>query len=183
MQESEDTPGRLGELIRFGKITSVDLAARRCVVTAGDVVTGPIRWLQVRAGRTRTWSPPSLNEQCLLLCPDADIAAAVALLGLSSNEFPPAGDSLRELVEFEDGAVLAYDPEAHLLEAILPAGGALRVEAPAGVTIVGDVAIEGNVTIEGGVESTDDIIAGGISLMTHTHGGVQTGGSETGEPS
>jgi phage baseplate assembly protein gpV len=46
----------------------------------------------------------------------------------------------------------------------------------------------GNVSIDGPVVTTDtidtpgDITSGGISLQTHVHSGVQSGGSNTGGP-
>ena len=178
----DDDEAALGELIRFGTIAEVDLAAGRCIVSSGDVRTAPIRWLQIRAGATRIWSPPSVGEQVLLLAPEGDLAAAIALLGLSSAANPPAGDSLRELLLYEDGSVLAYDPETHLLEAHLCAGGQLRIVADGGVQILGDVSITGNVQVTGQVEATTDVKGGGISLKSHKQGGVQAGGAQTGTP-
>lgn len=40
----------------------------------------------------------------------------------------------------------------------------------------------GNFTLNGSLAATGDISAGGVSLTTHTHGGVQAGGSNTGVP-
>ena len=63
------------------------------------------------------------------------------------------------------------------LLAALPAGGVLAVVAPGGVTIEGDVVVTGKLT------ASDDVLAGEISLKTHRHPGVQTGGGQTGTPS
>lgn len=74
-------------------------------------------------------------------------------------------------------------------------------------TIIGDLYVDGNVTVSGNItcqgtiaagnytglaggamtasvsiETTADIVAGGISLKTHVHGGVQTGSGTTGGP-
>lgn len=168
--------GHLGDLIRFGAIASVDLAAARCTVSAGDLTTGPIRWIEARSGATRSWSPPSVGEQVLLICAEGEIAAGVALRGIACSAFPPAGNALRELLLFGDGAVLAYDPEAHALEALLPAGGTARLVAPGGITIEGDITLTGSMTVSG------DVTAAGISLAHHKHGQVQTGSGTTGEP-
>lgn len=173
----------LGELIRFGTIAEVDLAVGRCIVSAGDILTGPIRWLQGRAGGTRHWSPPTPGEQVLLLCPEGDLAGAVALLGLSSDQFPPAGDSLREILAFLDGAQISYDPEEHHLAAHLPAGAKVTIVADGGVAIQGDVSIAGNVQVTGQIEATEDVVGAGVSLKGHRHGGVQAGAAQTGEPS
>lgn len=45
------------------------------------------------------------------------------------------------------------------------------------------VAVIGNVTVTGTVTATVDVVGGGKSLKTHTHGGVTTGGGTSGPPS
>ena len=55
------------------------------------------------------------------------------------------------------------------------ASSAVEVTAPT-TTINGDLIVNGKIT------STGDTVAGGISLMTHVHGGVQGGSSNTGGP-
>lgn len=41
---------------------------------------------------------------------------------------------------------------------------------------------KGNMELQGHIEATQDITAGGISLMSHTHSGVEAGPSNTGGP-
>jgi phage baseplate assembly protein V len=183
MRGPSDIPDTVGDLIRFGTIAEVDLAAGRCVVDTGDVRSAAVRWIEPRAGATRSWSPPSIGEQVLLICPDGDIAGAVALRGIASDAHPPAGDSLREIFAiFVDGCEIAYDPEAHRLEATLPAGGVARIVAPGGVEIEGDVTITGDVDVTGTLTASEDVKAGAISLKSHKHGNVQAGGAKTGGP-
>jgi phage baseplate assembly protein V len=43
--------------------------------------------------------------------------------------------------------------------------------------------VTGNMTLNGSLTSTGDVVAAGISLDKHTHGGVQSGGSRTTPPS
>lgn len=43
--------------------------------------------------------------------------------------------------------------------------------------LTGNLTVNGNITVAGG-----DVTAGGISLKTHTHGGVEPGGGSTGQP-
>jgi phage baseplate assembly protein V len=183
MRDQEDIPADVSELIRLGTIATVDLAARRCTVLYGDegdedggATTPPIRWLAPRCGKTRVWSPPSVGEQVILICPDGQLAAAVALAGIDQAAFQLPAAGLTELIEFEDGARIAYDPEGHALTAILPVGGTALIEAPGGLTIRGDVIVEGKLT------ASDDVFGGGISLKNHKHGGVQAGGAQTGTP-
>ena len=177
MRTPEDTPTDPDQLIRFGTIASVDLGAGRCVVDLDDdSATPPIRWIEMRMGRTRTWSPPSVGEQVVLLCPAGEIGAAVALRGLASDAFGPLGDGLTEIVEFLDGARVSYDPEAHCLAVALPAGGAVRVVAPAGMRIEGDLECTGTIS------AALDVIAAGISGKGHRHDKVQAGAAISGGP-
>lgn len=189
MAQQEDIPADLSELIRLGSIATVNLAAGTCTVRYGNpddegggAETPPIRWFTLRAGKTRAWSPPSEGEQAMVFAPDGQLAGAVALVGIFSDAFPPPGDTLAELIEYEDGAKVGYDPVAHALTAILPGGGTAEIEAPAGITLRGPVTIEGDVTLNGKMDATGDVKAAGISLKTHKHGGVQAGPAQTGAP-
>lgn len=196
MTGNEDIPADIASLIRIGTVLSVDLAQARCVVRygdpddedGGDAQTPPIRWLTPRAGQTRIWSPPSVGEQVVLLAPDGQIGAAVAIAGIWQDDFPPPNDSETETIQWKDGAAITYDPVAHDLLAVLPGGGTATITAPGGITLRGDVTIEGNLEIEGGAEVRDDVIvqgdveADGISLKDHVHNGVQAGMAQSGPP-
>lgn len=196
----EDIPADIASLIRIGTVIEVDLAEARCIVQFGDpddpepAQTAPIRWLTPRAGLTRVWSPPSVGEQVLLVCPDGQIGAGVAITGIVQDAFPPLGNSTAEMIEFADGAKITYDPEASELVAVLPAGGTVDITADGGITLRGDVTIEGNLTTNGNAEVTGavdvgqgviaggDVVGDGVSLKTHQHGGVQGGMSTSGPP-
>jgi len=184
----EDIPADLSSLIRIGTVLSVDLAEARCIVRFGDpddpdpAQTGPIRWLTPRAGLTRVWSPPSVGEQVLLVCPDGQIGAAVAIPAVVQDSFPPLGSTAAEMIEFADGAKLTYDPESHELLAVLPAGGKVDITADGGITLRGDVTIEGSVTVSETLTAAEDVVADGVSLKSHKHTGVQAGSAQTGEP-
>jgi len=165
------------QLVRIGRVKSVDVAAARCVVELADgAETHDIRWLAPRMGETRAWLPPAVGEQVLLLCPAGELAGAVALGGIASTAFPPPASTPVALIRFSDGAVLSYDPQAHALAFDLPGGGTLSIVAPGGVSI------EGNVDVTGTLTASVDVEADGISLASHTHSGVQSGGSNTGGP-
>ncbi len=183
MRTPEDIDTDPDGIVRLGRVMSVDLAAARCTVSFDDdAESPPLRWMEARMGATRTWSPPSVGEQVILLCPAGEIAAAVVLRGLVSEARPAPGASTRELIQFEDGAVLAYDPASHELEAVLPAGGTVSIIADGGVTIDGNVTILGDLGVIGQVTSTVDVVAAGKSLKSHKHGNVQAGAAQTGEP-
>lgn len=183
-------------LVRFGTIIDLDLAAARCRVRYGDpdsedeAETDWIRWLAPRAGQLRVWSAPSLGEQVLLLCPDGQLAAGIALPGIWCAAFPPPANAGADVFAWSDGARISYDPESAQLLADLPLGATVQIASPGGVTIEaeggimlrGDVTIDGNLNVSQQIDAVGDVTGEGVSLSGHKHGGVQSGGSQTGTP-
>lgn len=188
MTDDDDPNDVAGELIRYGTIETVDLARGRITVRVGEIVSGPVRWLQGAAGGTHVWIRPKVGEQVTLLAPHGDIEGAVAIRGMVSDAHPPVGDADREVITFEDGAAIAYDPAAHALAAILPGGATARIEADGGITLKGDVRIEGrlqvtqDVTLEAKLTAQGEVQSGSIKLTQHKHGGVSSGGAKTAVP-
>lgn len=172
-----------GNLSRLGTIAELDLTAARCRVKTGDLLSDWIPWFVPRVGTTIEWSAPAVGEQGMLICPDGDTIGAVFLRGVYSDSFaaPDSGEHVH-LVRFPDGTEIRYDDEAHALTATLASGGTAEITADGGVTVNADVVINGDVQVNGTLTASEDVIADGISLKTHTHGGVETGGGSTGEP-
>lgn len=182
MAASLDPTSLLGAALRLVVVASVDLAAATCRVQDGDIESGDLPWLAPRAGTTRIWSPPSVGEQALLICPEGDILAAVVLPGLFSDAHPAPGAGREERIVFSDGAELAYDPDAHALTALLPAGGTVAIDAPGGITLRGPLRVEGDVDLQGKLTATEDVLAAGKSLKGHKHLGVTAGSAVSGAP-
>ena len=165
------------DAIRIGTVTEVDPAAAVVRVRVGEIETAPIPWATLRAGDLRIWSPPSEGEQVIVICPDGDWQAAFVHGSLFCDPIPAPDNSGRTLMLFDDGAALSYDMQSGELSIDLsePAGS-VEFIAPGGVAIEGDVTINGNVTV------SEDVIASGISLTEHTHGGVDVGSGSSGAP-
>jgi phage baseplate assembly protein V len=183
MASSADLEQLTGEVIQLGTVASVDHGTATCTVEIGDLTTGALPWLAQRAGGVKVWSPPTIGEQCVVFCPEGDLAGGIVLLGLWSDA-NPAPTNLRDVVmiEMPDGAVIAYDHRRQSLNVVLPEGGTATLVAPGGATITGDVTINGNVSIVGKVDVTDDVIGGGISLKSHKHKDVAAGTAQSGAP-
>lgn len=191
-----EDPTQLFNLIRYGTVATVDVAAARVVVSVGSLTSKPIPWLAPRAGAARTWSPPSPGEQVLVLSPGGNLGAAVALTGIfyDAHPIPADGTADNVLLAFGDGAVLLYDHATHLLKATLPADGRVELTAPGGFRLVGDVGIDGALHVTQAatfdqtlhasqdITSDADVKAGDISLRQHLHDQVQPGPGLTGRP-
>jgi phage baseplate assembly protein V len=178
-----------GDLLRLGRIQSVDAEHGTCTVETGDLITLPLPWISWRAGEVRSWSAPSEGEQCLLICPEGDTESGVVLLGLYCAVHPqPENDPKAHSLTFSDGARLAYNIASHALTATLPSGGTVNLVADGGIKITGDVEItgnvktSGNVAADGDVTAKGDVTAAGVSLKTHPHTGVKSGTDLSGKP-
>lgn len=172
---SPDHVGDPMQYVRVGQVIEVDRATATCTVEVADpdeasVTTHKIQWGAIRAGETIVWAYPSEGEQVILLCPDGDIAQAIAVPGLYSDSFPAPDSGTRQFVRFGDGGEIGYDPDAHHFDITLPGDATAEIRAEGGLTIHGDVTVHGDVT------------ADGVSLKQHVHTGTAPGGGVSGIP-
>ena len=130
----------------------------------------------------------------------------------SDQFVPPSTNPDHHTTRYSDGAVIQYDSATHILSATLPDGTSVTVAPGKVTSNADDTICTGNLTvlknlivtglsslnggmavtpgagggaaavINGTLTATDDVVAGGISLMTHPHGGVERGNDQTGGP-
>lgn len=202
---------RLSNIVRVGKVQSVDYATARCKVSIGELLTDPLPFFAARAGADRTWHPPTVGEQVVVFSPYGELNVGVVLPGLYSNAgTAPATDEHFDQTTYSDGTVVKYDREAHAFSIDLPTASSavsVTVNGNATVSVTGNALVEadGNATVSAGavarieagsqiqmvapavsitstVTVSGDVTAGGISLKTHKHGGVQGGSGQTSTP-
>ncbi|MCB2255362.1 phage baseplate assembly protein V [Pseudomonas chlororaphis] len=185
----------LENLIRFGVVAAVQMRPPRVQVKTGTLTTGWLPWVALRAGADQEWDPPTVNEQVMLFSPSGQLANGIALTGVFSDHVPANGDRAGlHRRSYRDGAVIEYDSIAHHLSAVLPDGSTTDLVSKGGIHIVGPITHEGDYTHQGNYTQTGDqnvtgevtvsldVVAAGISLVKHTHGGVMSGGGSTGAP-
>jgi len=88
-------------------------------------------------------------------------------VGQSEPQKPASNRAMSMANGFYIGGFLNSEPTTFIE---LKQNGSIDITAPSGVNI------NGNVTVSG------DVVASGISLVSHVHGGVQSGGSTTSTP-
>ncbi|WP_456309768.1 phage baseplate assembly protein V [Serratia proteamaculans] len=128
-----------------------------------------------------------------------DLSDAFAIVGPQSQANKISGISMSGAqLRTDDGAAFVEVAAGHAITVQTPgkltanAQGGAEITAPE-IVLNGNVTINGNLsqgmgegggtaTMQGPIEVTNDVTAGGKSLMTHTHGGVETGGGNTGGP-
>ncbi|WP_037034130.1 phage baseplate assembly protein V [Rahnella sp. WP5] len=199
----------IGNLVRIGKVSELDLANARCRVKTGSNVTAWLPWMTHRAGRTRSWWAPSVGEQVLLLSMGGELNTAFVLPAVFSDASPaPSASPDAFHLAFPDGAVFEYEPAQSALKvtgiktAVINAAQKVEVTAPeirctASTRITLDtpevvctsklttrsLEVKQGGTLTGNLtHSGGSLTSNGIVVHTHRHSGVQTGGGQTGGP-
>lgn len=198
-----DLARRVANMIRTGRVADVDHAGPRVRVQSGDLLTEWLPWQTRRAGNTRTWDPPTIGEQVMILSPSGEPAAGMVIPALYCQDHPaPDASPDTHVIEFPDGARIAYDHANSALD--ITAVATVRIVAAESVTldtpythITGRLEIDDVITYhsgmvgEGGggnaISITGDFVheqgilsSNGIVLHTHTHPGDS--GGTTGGP-
>lgn len=199
----------LTNMIRTGTILEVDLTRGLCRVQTGELQTTWLNWLTTRAGRSRTWWAPSVDEQVLLLSIGGDLTTAFVLPGIFSDDHPAPSASADALhITFPDGAVIEYEPQTSALsvigiktasvtasESITATVPVVMVKATTRITldtpevvctnklITGMLEVQKGGTMKGNISHSDgELSSNGIVLHTHKHSNVKSGTDESGGP-
>ncbi|MCX9067660.1 phage baseplate assembly protein V [Citrobacter portucalensis] len=199
----------LTNMIRTGTILEVDLKRGLCRVQTGELQTTWLNWLTPRAGRSRTWWAPSVDEQVLLLSIGGDLTTAFVLPGIFSDDHPAPSASADALhITFPDGAVIEYEPQTSALsvsgiktasvtasESITATVPVVVVKAATRITldtpevvctnklITGTLEVQKGGTMKGNISHSDgDLSSNGKVLHTHKHSDVKSGTDESGGP-
>lgn len=135
-----------------------------------------------------------VGAECLVHFNDTDIdnwlltGEAYAPNSLRRHDF---ADGFVELRPFDHVAAqkISYDSEGVSLyngntKIRLKNDGSIEITNGSAVLTMsgGDVTITGNLSVSGAINATTDVTTNNISLKQHTHGGVTTGGGNTGLP-
>jgi phage baseplate assembly protein gpV len=138
---SAEIDRRVENLIRVGRVVSVDAGSATAIVSFGDLESPALPVSQLRAGAVQFWWMPTVGEQVVVACEGGDVAQGVIIASVYAGNAPSS-----------DGA----EPMINL------GGGRMHLN--------GDLIVAG------------DVIASGISLVKHTHGGVVPGVANTKGP-
>lgn len=170
----------INNLIQIGTITAVDTANRALVrVQLDERVTDWFPYLMISNSHIKTWIPPKVGEQVVVLSPygEGDDGVVIGSIFNKDQKEPTAANDHTSVIEFSDGTVITYDTTAKALT--INASGSIAITAPSGITVTANTAITGNVTITGNLTVSGAITDEKGSLTTHIHSGVMVGPSNT----
>jgi phage baseplate assembly protein V len=115
---------RLANLVRVGKVKEIDTDEMRVKVQLGDDDnehdTDWLPWATRRAGEDKTWDPPDVDEQVIVIAPGGELDQAFVWGALFSDDFPANGDDVKDRrVTFKDGSIIEFDRDASTLNMTL----------------------------------------------------------------
>jgi phage baseplate assembly protein V len=163
----------VGRLLRYGTVSDADHPAGRVRVCydhdeAGNPIrTGWLPWFTHRAGADRTWWPPTVGEQVMVLSPFGAMECGMVLPAGYSDAAPaPSTDPDTHTTVYQDGTKIEYNRVIHRLT----------------LNVMGDVVANVQGNVDAVVGGTVDVVAGGAVSVDapaiHHNGGV---GVVTGE--
>lgn len=195
-------------IIRTGTVTAVKVG-RGCRVQTGNLQTDWLPVVTLRAGAARSSWMPSVGEQVVILSVGGELTTAVVLPGIFSDEYNEPTNSLTaNHITYPDGAVIEYEPATGALKAtgittaLIDAGESITATSPVVIVnasenirfITPTVICSDNLTcatlnvMKGGKMTGDfnhtggNITSNGITVHSHTHGGVDRGNGNTDGP-
>ncbi|UIJ38553.1 phage baseplate assembly protein V [Desulfobaculum bizertense] len=176
----EELQGLLRQLVKVGRVVSVNDAAGTCRAVLPDadgMETYDLRVLQVKTHADRSYALPDVGEQVLCLFLPSGQEQGFVLGSFYSGVDPaPVQDRNKWHVTMKDGAVLEYDRAAHRLRAQVPgdaelevsgsisgtAGKDITLTAPQ-ITVNGTIFLNGPLTQGGGSGGGDATFKGSVS--------------------
>lgn len=204
-RQDDNSENALSMVIRVGEVTSVDAAAHKAAVTFDDddgQTSGMLPVIIPNTLENRDHCLPDIGEDvlCLFLPTGTEEGFILGSFYAGNVNTPESSVDVRA-VTFKDETRIAYDRSGHKLTAdvkgdvSVTATGKIEMKSDAQISLTAPQIVfngpintysesggAGVMNVTGTVHVTEDVTASGISLNSHVHTGVQSGGSTTGGP-
>lgn len=183
----------LHNIATIGTVMEVNTDDQTMRMRVGDNQTDWLSIPALSAGQVRVWRCPSIGEQFLLISPSGDLANAIPVMSLYSDNNPtPSTDQDEIRIRYNDEDYLSihvFDSKLHLKinDITHEAESGILLDTPK-VTMTGDLEVQGNQQVNGNVHcdntitADDEVTAADINLTAHGHKKVMSGKSISGDP-
>lgn len=178
---------RLHNIATIGTVIEIDADAALMRLAVGDNETDWLSIPTIAAGMVSVWRCPSMSEQFLLVSPSGELANAIPVVSLYSDRNPsPSTDPNEIRIRYNDTDFCSIDVvnsqlTMHVSQIINQAATSIVWDTPS-ATLTGDLQVSGSINCGKSITAAEEVTANGIKLTAHTHSGVESGGSSTGQP-
>ncbi|ALF60329.1 phage baseplate assembly protein V [Psychrobacter urativorans] len=182
-----ETQRRLHNIATIGTVIKIDADKALMRLAVGDNETDWLNIPTIAAGAISVWRCPSIGEQYLLVSPSGELANAIPVISLYSDHNPsPSTDPNEIRIRYNDTDFCSVDVvnsqlTMHISQITNQAATSIVWDTPT-ATVTGDLQVDGSINCGKSITAADEVIASGIALTTHTHGGVKSGASNTEQP-
>ena len=171
-EQITETKRLLHNLVAVGTVLEVDAAQGRMRLSIGDNETDWVSIPAMASGALKVWRCPTLGEQFVIVNQSGNLGNAIALAALPSDDNPNPSSNADEIV---------FDMPAGRF-VVNQATGKANLSLNELTLDIANININGDISQNGKLTASDDVVASGISLKTHTHTGVESGTKTTGLP-
>lgn len=149
--ENEQLRRRIDNLFREGRVTSVDGKTGTAEVDMNGLPSDKISW-SARAGSSKEWDPPAVNERVLVANPSGEPGLGIILAGGFSDQNPQNHDKAGEYRRSQGSTSVLMTDE----KVVYGAGDAtITIDKSGAATITAK-----NITLDGKVAMPKGFIAG-----------------------
>ena len=178
---------RLHNIATIGTVIDIDADAALMRLAVGENETDWVNIPSIAAGSISVWRCPSIGEQYLLVSPSGELANAIPVISLYSEHNPsPSTDPNEIRIRYNDTDFCSIDVvnsqlTMHVSQITNQAATSIVWDTPS-ATLTGDLQVNGSIDCGKSITAAEEVTANGIKLTAHTHSGVESGGSSTGQP-
>lgn len=178
---------RLHNIATIGTVIEIDADAALMRLAVGDNETDWLSIPTIAAGMVSVWRCPSISEQFLLVSPSGELANAIPVVSLYSDRNPSPSTNPNEIrIRYNDTDFCSIDVvnsqlTMHVSQITNQAATNIVWDTPS-ATLTGDLQVNGSIDCGKSITAAEEVTANGIKLTAHTHSGVESGGSSTGQP-
>lgn len=178
---------RLHNIATIGTVIEIDADAALMRLAVGDNETDWLSIPTIAAGMVSVWRCPSMSEQFLLVSPSGELANAIPVVSLYSDHNPSPSTNPNEIrIRYNDTDFCSIDVvnsqlTMHVSQITNQAATSIVWDTPS-ATLTGNLQVGGSIDCGKSISASDEVTANGIKLTAHTHSGVESGGSSTGQP-
>lgn len=187
MPMNAENQRRLHNIATIGTVTHINADSALMRLAVGENVTDWVNIPSIAAGSISVWRCPSIGEQYLLVSPSGELANAIPVISLYSEHNPsPSTDPNEIRIRYNDTDFCSIDVvnsqlTMHISQITNQSSTSIVWDTPS-ATLTGNLQVDGAINCGKSITAADEVTASGIDLTTHTHSGVRSGASSTGQP-
>ncbi|WP_186473982.1 phage baseplate assembly protein V [Psychrobacter sp. KCTC 72983] len=178
---------RLHNILTIGTVTEIDADQALMRLAVGDNETDWINIPAIAAGSISAWRCPSIGEQYLLGSPSGELANAIPIISIYSDQHPSPSTNPNEIrIRYNDTDFCSIDVvksqlTMHISETLIKSKTSVVLDTP-NTRMTGSLQVDKGIHAKEAIKSDDEVYAKDIKLSKHGHKNVENGSGTSGDP-